>query len=102
MKQEIRIERLNNVILMSIDIKRVAEHEVHINRVHKGSPYNCAAVIPSIQCMDREKVIDLPEVRKLIGKTYGKLFIVQVMTNDPWEYGFLEYEVEKTKAVIKL
>jgi hypothetical protein len=76
------------------------KHEIQINREHKNSPYNCAAVIPEIECEDREEVINLPEVRKLINKTYGKRLVVHVITTIPWKSDWLMYEVEKSKAIL--
>jgi hypothetical protein len=73
-------------------------HEIQINRVCKSSPYNCAAVIPAIECDNRGEIINLPEVQALINKTYGKKLIVQVLT--PFETSYLQYEIVKSKAVL--
>ena len=74
-------------------------HSVEINRVHKNSPYNCSGYIPGIECCDREKVIDLPEVQALINGTYGKHFIVNIHTESKTD--FLQYEIVKSRARIK-
>lgn len=74
------------------------EFEVQINRVHAGAPYNCAAYIPSVWCENEDDVINLPEVQKLINKTYGKRFTVHVMPVRGRSY--LQYEVAKHRAVI--
>jgi hypothetical protein len=74
-------------------------HEVEIGRIHKGSPYNCAAVIPKIECENREEVINLPEVQELMGKTFGRRLRVYVNTIEPYMGDFLEYEFVKTRAI---
>jgi len=74
-------------------------HEVHVCRIHKGSPYNLSAVIPEIRNENRDDVINTPDVQNLINKTYGKKLIVQVHTEKSDGY-YLQYEVEKPRAVL--
>lgn len=73
-------------------------HTVEIQRIHKSSPYNCAGYIPEIIHNDREKVIDLPEVQEAIDKTFGKKLIVIISSSN--ETSFLQYEIEKPKAIL--
>jgi len=73
-------------------------HEVEINRVLKNSPYNVTHYLPNVKCINREDIINLPRIQKLINKTFGKSIVLTIHT--PNEKSFLVYEITKKMAII--
>lgn len=73
-------------------------YEVEIVRVLKNSPFNCSGYIPDVICNNRNEVINLPIVQKLIDKTFGKHLIVNISSID--KNTFYQYEIKKTKAIL--
>lgn len=76
-------------------------YEVIISRVHKGSPYNCSAVIPELQTdIPIDEVINHPEVDEAINRTFGRKLRVEIWELFAQSTAFVQYEVEKLKAII--
>ncbi len=76
----------------------MSKFEITLNRIHKGSPFNCSGYLPEVECNDIDNVYYLPEVQEMINKTFGKKFVLQVQ-----EFGktsFIQYEISKPKAIV--
>lgn len=80
-------------------MKTTKTFEVEIARVHKSSPYNCSAYLPAVRANAIEEVIELSEVQSLVKSTFGKMLFVRVYSNQAPCSHFLEYQIEKSRAI---
>nr|WP_233788931.1 antA/AntB antirepressor family protein [Chryseobacterium scophthalmum] len=56
--------------------------EVHISRVHKGSPYNIQAVLFDVEGKDEFDILSNPKVLKTLRKTFGRKLKVSIYPLD--------------------
>ncbi|MEI7488509.1 MAG: hypothetical protein WCJ72_14085 [Chryseobacterium sp.] len=77
--------------------------EIEINRIHAGSPYNCAYPPTDIKlnAQTADEAIHSPEIQDIINKTYGRELRVHVYSRESPRVPHTIFHVSKSKALLQ-